>query len=86
VPRTALAVIVGSTTGPLVDELWGYSLYSTSAATVVFRDQTSTGSVIWGTQVTSNEYDHEFFAQSINIPSGVLYIDSTGVLVGSVVV
>ena len=84
--RSAIPITVGSTTAPAVDLWYGYSAYATSLAPVVFRDGVSTGAVIWATQLTSNGGDHEYFDDPVIVPSGVLYVDSTGTVTGSVLI
>ncbi len=87
---TPVDVVLNSTTGPLVDQWFGYSLHelaSTDIVPVVFRDGVSTGQIIWTISLTSAGWDdNEIFAHPIEIPSGVLHIDTTGNPLGVVFV
>ena len=85
-----LDVVLNSTTGPLVDEWFGYSFYelaTTSVTLVEFKDGTSTGQVIWAINMSSSGgFDHEIFAHPIGLLTGVLHVDTTGAIDGVVFV
>ena len=87
---TPFDVVLNSDTGPLVDQWFGYSFYelaTTSVTLVEFKDGTSTGQVIWAINMSSSGgFDHEIFAHAIEVPSGVLHVDTTGAIAGVVFV
>ncbi len=87
---TPIDVVLNSTTGPLVDQWFGYSLHelaTTSVTLVEFKDGTDTGQVIWTINMSSQGgFDGQIFPHPIEIPTGVLHVDTTGDIVGVVFV
>ena len=90
VGHTAIDITLNSTTVPAVDQWFGYSLHelaSTDIVPVVFRDGVSTGQILWTISHTSAGWnDDQLFPFPIEVPSGVLHIDTTGNPVGVVFV
>ena len=88
--HTSIDVVLNSTTGPLVDQWFGYSMYelaSTDIVLVEFKDGTSTGQLLWTINHTSAGWtEGEVFTRPIEVPSGVLHVDTTGNPVGVVFV
>ena len=88
--HTAITITLNSTTAPAVDQWFGYSLYETAATDivpVVFRDGVSTGQILWAISRTSDGWDDsQVWTAPIEVPSGVLHIDTTGNPIGSVFV
>lgn len=87
---TPVDVVLNSDTGPLVDQWFGYSLYETATTQVTlveFKDGTSTGQVIWAINMSSSGgFDGQVFPHPIEIPTGVLHVDTTGNIAGVVFV
>ena len=87
---TPISVVLNSTTGPLVDQWYGYSLHevaSTDITPVIFKDGTSTGQQVWAINMSSaGGFDGQVFPHPIEIPSGVLHVDTTGNITGVVFV
>ncbi len=80
---TPTDLVLNSTTGPLVDQWFGYSIYeiaSTDITPVLFKDGTSTGQILWTVNMSSDagNFDGNIFNFPINVPTGVLHIDTTG--------
>ena len=79
---TAIDLVLNSTTGPLVDQWYGYSFHelaSTDIVPVVFKDGTSTGQILWTISQSSAGWDdNEIFNFPIGVPTGVLHVDTTG--------
>ena len=88
--HTPITITLNSTTVPAVDQWFGYSLYelaSTDIVPVVFKDGTSTGQILWAISHSSAGWtEGEVFPFPIEVPSGVLHIDTTGNPVGVVYV
>ena len=88
--HTAIEITLNSTTVPAVDQWFGYSLYevaSTDIVPVVFRDGVSTGTILWAISHTSAGWtEGVVFPSPIEVPSGVLHIDTTGAVAGTVFV
>ncbi len=79
---TPISVVLNSTTGPLVDQWFGYSFFesaSTEITLVGFKDGTSTGQVIWAINMSSaGGFDVQIFPHPIEVGTGVLPVDTTG--------
>ena len=86
--HTAIIITLNSTTVPAVDEWYGYALHETAGAAeeILFKDGTSTGALLWPVEIGANGSEGKVFASPITVPSGVLHIDSTGAVAGSVFV
>ena len=87
---TPLDVVLNSTTAPAVDQWYGYSLFelaTTEVTPVLFKDGTSTGQTIWAINMSSEGgYDGQVFPFPLEVPSGVLHVDTTGSVSGVVFV
>ena len=90
VGHTGITITLNSTTVPAVEQWYGYSLYevaSTDIVPVVFKDGTSTGQILWTVNMSSaGGWDGEMFNFPIEVPSGVLHVDTTGNPIGVVFV
>ncbi len=80
---TAIDLVLNSDTGPLVDQWFGYSFHELARedviVPVVFKDGTSTGQILWTLSFSSGGWtDGKVFPFPIEVPSGVLYADTTG--------
>ena len=79
---TPTDIVLNSTTGPTVNQWFGYSFHelsSTDIVPVVFKDGTSTGQVLWTLSFTSLGWtDGQIFPFPIEVPTGVLHVDTTG--------
>ncbi len=86
--HTAVTMIFNSSTGPLVDLWYGYAVHETAGAAeeILFKDGTSTGLLLWPLEIAANGSEGIVFTTPITVPSGVLHIDSTGAIAGSVFV
>lgn len=86
--HTAVAITLNSTTVPAVDEWFGYAIHETAGAAeeILFKDGTSTGLLLWPLEIAANGSEGKIFVTPITVPSGVLHIDSTGAIAGSVFV
>ena len=88
--HTAITMTLNSTTAPAVDQWFGYSLHevaSTDIVPVVFRDGVSTGQILWSVNMSSaGGFDGQIWTRPIDVPSGVLHVDTTGNPIGSVFV
>ena len=87
---TPVDVVLNSTTGPIVDQWFGYSFFeiaTTSITLVEFKDGTSTGQAVWATLMSSEGgFDGQIFPHPIEIASGVLHVDTTGDIAGVIFV
>ena len=90
VGHTPIDVTLNSTTVPAVDQWYGYSMYelaSTDIVLVEFKDGTSTGQILWTINHTSAGWtEGQVFPSPIEVPTGVLHVDTTGNPVGVVFV
>ncbi len=88
--HSPLTVTLNSSTGPTVDDWWGFAVFenaSTAAFTeVLFKDGTSTGQILWPLLLNADESAGTIFPGSITVPSGVLHVDTTGSIGGVVFV
>lgn len=75
--------ILGSTAGHPIDEFYGYTIRNSSPDTgnclVSFRNDSSTGTVLWQISLTSAAatVQSQVFPVPINVPSGDLWVVST---------
>lgn len=88
--HNVIAVTLNSTTAPAVDDWFGFAILenaSTAAATeVLFKDGSSTGILLWPVQVGANGSKESVWETPIRVPSGVLHVDSTGAILGVVLI
>ncbi len=86
--HTAIAITLNSTTVPAVALWFGYAIHETAGAAeeILFKDGTSTGALLWPLEIAANASEGKVFPSPIAVPTGVLHIDSTGAVAGSVFV
>lgn len=86
--RNPIVVTLNSTTVPAVDEWFGYAILenaSTAVTTeILFRDGTSTGTLLWPVQLAASGSEGAMFTDPISVPSGVLHVATTGAITGTV--